>query len=48
MLDFAGSGTTAQAVVELNQQDGGSRKFILCTNNQNNICEDITYKDVVI
>ncbi len=45
VLDFfAGSGTTAQAVLELNQQDGGSRKFILCTNNQNNICEDITYK----
>jgi len=30
ILDFfAGSGTTAQAVLELNQQDGGNRKFIL-------------------
>ena len=30
VLDFfAGSGTTAQAVLELNQQDGGNRKFIL-------------------
>ena len=45
VLDFfAGSGTTAQAVLELNIEDGGSRKFILCTNNQNNICEEITYK----
>ncbi len=26
---FAGSGTTAQAVLKLNQQDGGNRKFIL-------------------
>ncbi len=30
VLDFfAGSGTTAQAVMELNKQDGGNRKFIL-------------------
>lgn len=45
VLDFfAGSGTTAQAVLELNIEDGGHRKFILCTNNQNGICEQITYK----
>lgn len=45
VLDFfAGSGTTGQAVMELNKKDGGSRKFILCTNNENNICEDITYE----
>lgn len=44
VLDFfAGSGTTAQAVMELNQQDGGHRNFILCTNNENDICTDITY-----
>lgn len=44
VLDFfAGSGTTAQAVLELNIEDGGKRRFILCTNNQNNICESITY-----
>lgn len=44
ILDFfAGSGTTAQAVLELNQADKGNRKFILCTNNENRICEDITY-----
>lgn len=44
ILDFfAGSGTTAQAVLELNAQDGGNRHFILCTNNENNICNDITF-----
>jgi len=44
ILDFfAGSGTTAQAVLELNKEDGGSRSFILCTNNENNICESVTY-----
>lgn len=45
VLDFfAGSGTTGQAVMELNQQDGGKRKFILCTNNENGICENVTYQ----
>lgn len=44
ILDFfAGSGTTAQAVLELNQEDGGHRNFILCTNNENGICENVTY-----
>ena len=44
VLDFfAGSGTTAQAVFELNKEDGGNRKCILCTNNENGICENITY-----
>ena len=34
VLDFfAGSGTTGQAVLELNKEDHGNRKFILCTNN---------------
>lgn len=43
ILDFfAGSGTTGQAVMELNHDDGGNRKFILGTNNENNICKDIT------
>lgn len=47
ILDFfAGSGTTAQAVLELNKEDGGQRKFILCTNNENNICEEITYQRI--
>ncbi|MCQ2577408.1 MAG: site-specific DNA-methyltransferase [Treponema sp.] len=45
ILDFfAGSGTTGHAVMKLNAEDGGNRKFILCTNNQNNICRDITYE----
>ena len=35
ILDFfAGSGTTGQAVLQLNKEDGGHRKFILCTNNE--------------
>lgn len=40
---FAGSGTTGQAVLELNDEDGGNRRFILCTNNENKICEEVTY-----
>jgi adenine-specific DNA-methyltransferase len=45
VLDFfAGSGTTGHAVTQLNKEDGGSRKYILCTNNENNICEEVTYK----
>ncbi len=44
ILDFfAGSGTTGQAVLELNKEDGGNRKCILCTNNEGNICTDVTY-----
>lgn len=44
ILDFfAGSGTTAHALVLLNKEDGGKRKYILCTNNENNICEEVTY-----
>lgn len=41
---FAGSGTTGHAVMELNKEDGGNRQFILCTNNENNICEEVTYQ----
>ena len=45
ILDFfAGSGTTGHAVLKLNAEDGGHRKFILCTNNENGICRDITYE----
>lgn len=44
VLDFfTGSGTTGQAVLELNKEDGGHRKCILCTNNEGNICTDVTY-----
>lgn len=46
VLDFfAGSGTTAQAVLELNN-NGGNRRFIICTNNENDICESVTYPRV--
>ena len=35
VLDFfAGSGTTAHAVMDLNKKDGGNRKFILATNDE--------------
>lgn len=45
VLDFfAGSGTTGHAVMQLNKEDGGHRKYILCTNNENNICEEVTYQ----
>lgn len=44
ILDFfAGSGTTGHSVLSLNSKDGGNRKFILCTNNENEICEKVTY-----
>ena len=47
ILDFfAGSGTTGHAVMKLNAEDGGCRKFILCTNNENNICRDVTYERI--
>ncbi|SEF19672.1 adenine-specific DNA-methyltransferase [Streptococcus gallolyticus] len=45
VLDFfAGSGSTGHAVEQLNKEDGGNRRYILCTNNENNICEEVTYK----
>ncbi len=47
VLDFfAGSGTTGHAVMEMNTADKGSRRFIMCTNNENNICEKITYERI--
>ena len=45
VLDFfAGSGTTGHAVMKLNKEDKGNRKFILCTNNENNIAYNVTYE----
>lgn len=45
ILDFfAGSGTTLHATMQLNAEDGGQRKCILVTNNENNICEEVTYE----
>lgn len=47
ILDFfAGSGTTAHAVAQLNKEDGGERQCILVTNNENKICEEVTYERV--
>lgn len=47
VLDFfAGSGTTGHAVMKLNAEDGGTRRFILCTNNENGICRDVTYERI--
>lgn len=47
VLDFfAGSGTTGQAVLELNREDCKNRNFILCTNNENNICTNVTYRRI--
>ncbi len=45
ILDFfAGSGTTLHATMQLNTEDGGHRQCILVTNNENNICEEVTYE----
>jgi len=49
VLDFfAGSGTTGQAVLELNAEDGGQRCFILCSSTEatakepdKNLCRDV-------
>ena len=49
VLDFfAGSGTTGQVVLELNAEDGGQRRFILCSSTEatvkepgKNLCRDV-------
>ncbi len=47
VLDFfAGSGTTGQAVMEFNKTAANPLAFILCTNNENNICRDISYERI--
>lgn len=48
VLDFfAGSGTTAHAVLKYNKVNNGiNRRFILCTNNENNICREVTYERI--
>ena len=44
VLDFfAGSGTTGHAVLDLNKRDNGTRIFILATNNENKIAEEVCY-----
>ena len=48
VLDFfAGSGTTGHALLKYNaSHEGSNRRFILCTNNENNICRDVTYERI--
>ena len=48
ILDFfAGSGSTGQAVMNYNAtNEGSNRRFILCTNNENNICREVTYERI--
>ena len=41
---FAGSGTTLNATILLNAEDGGSRQCILCQSNESEICKNITYE----
>lgn len=44
VLDFfAGSGTTGHAVLAMNDEENLNHKFILCTNNENDICLNVTY-----
>lgn len=44
VLDFfAGSGTALHSVMKLNENDEGNRQCIIVTNNENNICEEVTY-----
>lgn len=45
VLDFfAGSASTGHAVLALNNDDGGNRKFILCTSSEKDICRTISYQ----
>ena len=48
ILDFfAGSGTTGHAILKYNSEHKDSfRRFILCTNNENNICREVTYERI--
>jgi adenine-specific DNA-methyltransferase len=44
ILDFfSGSGTTLHATLNLNKSDQGRRTCIIATNNENRICEEVTY-----
>ncbi len=47
ILDFfAGSGTIAHAVLELNREDGGNRSFTIVTNDENGIGTNICYERI--
>jgi adenine-specific DNA-methyltransferase len=50
---FAGSGTTAHAVLKMNQADGGNRRFIMASNREStdespdkNLCKDVCAKRI--
>lgn len=44
VLDFfAGSASTGHAVLDLNDEDDGTRRFIMCTSSEKNICREIAY-----
>ena len=44
ILDFfAGSGTTGHSVLKFNFEFNSKRQFIICTNNEGKICDEITY-----
>ncbi len=44
VLDFfAGSGSTLHACMLANKEDNGKRGCTLITNNENKICEEVTY-----
>jgi adenine specific DNA methylase Mod len=45
VLDFfAGSGSTGQAVMEWSQENDFTQSSILCTNNEYNLCTEVTYQ----
>ncbi len=49
VLDFfAGSGTTGHAVIDLNKEDGGNRHYILISNNESDICRNVTLKRMLM
>lgn len=39
---FAGTGTTGHAVLEINKENNTNRRFVLITNNENNIFDEVT------
>jgi adenine-specific DNA-methyltransferase len=41
---FAGSGSFGHAILEFNEENNTSHSFVLITNNENNIFEDVTTK----
>lgn len=45
VLDFfAGSGSTGQAVLEMNAEDQTAHRFVLATSNENGICRDVCHE----